>query len=192
MAGGKWPGALRFHPEVWNRDEGCKIPAMLAAIYNADGQQTGTHRTYLQAAAGRGWVKIDSPKAKKVLGSMWHGFVPINKGSSGQPMRAMPEGEPVYVTEGIEDALVVRMMKPDARIIAAISLGNMGALVLPPAARRLVIVADRDTKPKAQEQLERSIAQQQARGMDVRLVMPPAPHKDVNDWWRAIRRERAA
>lgn len=192
VAGGKWPGALRFHPEVWNRDEGCKIPAMLAAIYNADGQQTGTHRTYLQAAAGRGWVKIDSPTAKKVLGSMWHGFVPINKGSSGQPMRAMPEGEPVYVTEGIEDALVVRMMKPDARIIAAISLGNMGALVLPPAARRLVIVADRDTKPKAQEQLERSIAQQQARGMDVRLVMPPAPHKDINDWWRAIRRERAA
>ncbi|OYW47931.1 MAG: hypothetical protein B7Y36_08335 [Novosphingobium sp. 28-62-57] len=182
--GQEWPGCLRYHAEVWNKDERCKIPAMLAPIYTADGQLVAVHRTYLQICRQRGWAKIDGKNAKKVLGAMWGGFVPINKGASGKSMAKMPEGEPVYVTEGIEDALVVRMIKPELRVIAAVSLGNIGAIVLPENARRIVIVADRDEKPKAIEALERSIAQQQARGMDVRLVMPPAPFKDVNDWLR--------
>ena len=191
-----WPGSLRWHPEVWCTPERCKVPAMLAAIYRADGSQVGTHRTFLQRDPKRGWVKIASPNAKMVLGTMWGGFIPINKGSSGKSMAKMAQGEPVYVTEGIEDALVVRMMKPSARVIAAISLGNIGAIVLPPAARVLVVVADRDPSAKAQEQLERAIAQQQARGLSVQLVMPPEmydgePLKDVNDWHRAILRAQS-
>lgn len=190
--GTDWPGALRFHAEVWCKPERCKVPAMLAAIYRADGAQIGTHRTFLQDDPDRGWTKIDSPNAKMVLGNMWGGFIPINKGASGKSMRSMPEGEDVFIAEGIEDALVVRMMKPAARILAAISLPNIGAIVLPEAARRIVIVADRDTNDKAQAQLERSIGQQQARGMHVRLVMPPVPHKDINDWWQALKRELVA
>lgn len=190
-AAGEWPGALRFNAEVWCKPEGVKVPAMLAAIYGADGAQMGTHRTFLQACPRRGWCKIDSPNAKMVLGNMWGGFIPINKGSSGKPMAKMPEGEPVYVTEGIEDALVVRMMRPEARIVAAISLANMGGIVLPPAARKLVLVCDRDTKPKAQEALERAIARQQARGLDVQLVLPPPPHKDMNDWLKFLLVDRA-
>ncbi len=188
---GEWPRSLHYHGEVWHKGERCKLPALLAAIYRADGTQIGTHRIFLQRERAGSWVKIASAEAKMVLGNMWGGFVPINRGSSHRPMSALPEGEAVYVTEGIEDAVCVRMMKPEARIVAAISLGNVGAIVLPEAARKLVIVADRDDKPKAQEALERSIAQQQARGLEVRLVMPPAEVngigvKDVNDWWRAI------
>lgn len=178
----KWPGALRFHPEVWNADERCKVPAMLAPVYLADGTHVATHRTWLQPDKRRGWVKLDSKCPKKVLGPMWGGFIPINKGTSGKPMRSMPEDEPVYITEGIEDALVVRMVRPEARIVCAISLGNVGAVVLPPQAKRLVIVADRDEKEAAIEALERSIAQQQARGLHVRLVMPPVGFKDLNAW----------
>lgn len=185
QGGSAWPGALRFHPEVWCKPEGVKMPAMLAPIYSAAGVHIGTHRTFLQRDARRGWCKIDSANAKMVLGNMWGGFIPINKGSSGKSMAQMPEGEPVYVSEGIEDALVIRMMRPGARIVAAISLANMGGIVLPPAARRLVLVCDRDDHPKAQEALERSIARQQARGLTVELVMPPAPHKDLNDWLKA-------
>ncbi|MBT0667012.1 toprim domain-containing protein [Novosphingobium profundi] len=189
--GDKWPGVLRFHPEVYLREEGCKVPAMLAAVYRADGEQIGTHRTFLANEGGR-IIKARVDRPKRVLGSVWGGFIPISKGSSRKSMRDMPEGEPVYVTEGIEDALVVRMMMPAARIVAAYSLGNVGAIVLPAAARRLVIVCDRDSKAAAQEQLERSIAQQQARGLDVRIVMPPASCggvaiKDINDWWLALK-----
>lgn len=179
---GRWPGALRFHPEVWNADERCKVPAMLAPVYLHDGLHVATHRTWLQPDKRRGWVKLDSKCPKKVLGPMWGGLIPINKGTSGKSMRAMPEDEPVYMTEGIEDALVVRMVRPEARIVCAISLGNVGAVVLPPQAKRLVIVADRDEKEAAIEALERSIAAQQARGLHVRLVMPPVGFKDLNAW----------
>ncbi|WP_324694579.1 DUF7146 domain-containing protein [Novosphingobium sp. RL4] len=194
----EWPGVLRFRDKVWYQDEHRKmeVPAMLAAVYLASGEQVATHRTYLHRNSEMAWIKLQVPKPKKVLGKMWGGFIPISKGSSGKSMRDMPAGEPVYVTEGIEDALVVRMMMPDARIISAISLGNIGAIRLPAAARRLVIVADRDSKLKAQEQLERSIAQQQARGLEVRMVMPPEEHdgeavKDMNDWLVAWLKSRA-
>ncbi len=187
---GQWPGSLRFHNEMWCKPLGSKEPAMLGAIFRADGVQVGTHRTFLHQRAGRIWTKIDHPNAKMVLGNMWGGFIPISKGSSGKSMRDMPAGEPVYVTEGIEDAVVVRMMKPEARIVSAICVPNIGAIVLPEQARRLVVVCDRDDNSKAQDQLERSIAQQQARGIDVKLVMPPAELngeriKDMNDWLQA-------
>lgn len=182
---GRWPNSLRFHQAVPCFDTQDKRPAMLGCIVNAQGEQVGVHRTYLQSVNGR-WGKLQVPRPKKVLGNMWGGFVPIAKGAGGKSMRDMPEGEPVYVTEGIEDALCVAMMKPDARVICAISVPNFGGLVLPAAARRIVIVADRDDNETAQGQLERAIAQQQARGLDVRLVMPPAPHKDINDWLRAL------
>jgi hypothetical protein len=171
---------------VWCRAEGTKIPALLAPIYLADGTHVATHRTFLQRCARRGWSKIDSPNAKMVLGPMWGGFVPVNKGASGKPMAKMPAGEPVYLTEGIEDALVVRMTRPETRIVAAISLPNIGGIVLPEAARRLVVCCDRDDNAKAIAQLERGIAAQQARGLEVRIVMPPEPHKDLNDWLLAL------
>ena len=204
----RWPRSLRFHPEVWHREERCKLPALLCAVYRADGAMTCLHRIYLcRDRAGR-WGKLLAPPevtdpaqragyAKRLMpGLAWGGFVPIAKGASGKSMAKMSEGEPVYVTEGIEDALVVRMMLPAARVVAAINLSNMGGIVLPPAARTLVMVCDRDTKAKAQEQLERSIAQQQARGLIVQLVMPPEsyggePVKDVNDWHRAILRAQS-
>jgi hypothetical protein len=107
-------------------------------------------------------------------------------------MRGLPAGEPVYVTEGPEDAVCVRMMKPEARIVCAVSLANIGAIVLPEQAGPLVVVADRDASETAQATLERAIAQQQARGQAVQLVLPPAPHKDVNDWWRSLCRPTAS
>jgi hypothetical protein len=183
--GAGWPRSLRYHPQLWFSPLEQKLPAMVAAIYDAAGTHIGTHRTYLHHWEGRGWGKVDHANAKMVLGSAWGGFIPINKGASGKSMRDMREGEPVYVTEGIEDALSVRMAKPEARIICAIFLGNVGAIVLPPAARELVLVADRDDNEKAQATLEKVIRQQQARGLTMRLVVPPPGMKDINDWLRS-------
>lgn len=193
--GKKWPGVLRYRGDCWYQDDDgrkMEVPAMLAPIYLANGQQIGTHRTYLQRREDGCWGKLAVANPKKVLGNMWGGFIPISKGFSGKSMRHMPDGEPVYLTEGIEDALVVRMIRPGVRIITAISVPNFGAVVLPPAARELVIVCDRDSNATAQEQLERAIGQQQARGLNVRLVLPPAevnghPVKDMNDWLLALR-----
>lgn len=186
----RWPGFLHWHDDVWCKDIRTKCGAMLATIVTAEGQQIGTHRTYLDRDAQGRWGKMQIPSPKMVLGNMWGGFIPVSKGASGKSMRDMAEGEPIYVSEGIEDALCVVMMKPEARVIAAISLANMGGFIPPAKARRLVIVADRDTNPRAQDALERSIAQQQARGLAVDLVMPPPlvngqAIKDINDWLRA-------
>jgi hypothetical protein len=180
---GDWPGSLRFFELVYHGALETKLPAMLAGIFTGQGRQIGTHRIFL-SRRGEGWGKLTSAPAKMVLGNMWGGFVPIHKGRSGASMRSMAEGEAVYVTEGIEDAIAVRMVKPEARIVAAISLANIGAIVLPREAGKLVVVADRDDNAQAREQLERSIAQQQARGLEVALVMPPAGIKDMNDWLR--------
>lgn len=190
---GRWPGSLRFHPEVWNRDLGAKCPALLAMIVSPLGEQLGTHRIWLQplrqAQGGRsgGWTKLQVEHAKKVLGTFWGGFIPLAKGASGKSMRHMAPDEPVYMTEGPEDAALVRERLPGARVICAISLGNMGAIVFPAAARRLVVVADRDGKAREVDSLERAIAAQQARGMEVSLVMPPEGFKDVNDWHLGLR-----
>ena len=189
----RWPGSLRYHPEVWNAERRLKLPALLAMIVTPLGQHVGTHRIWLQPSAGRafsgqaGWTKLDAEHAKKVLGTFWGGFVPVNKGASGKSMREAFGGsgagdEPIYMCEGIEDALVIRAKLPGVRIVCAVSLGNMGAIVFPAAARRLVVVADRDDKAPEVDKLERAIAQQQARGMQVSTVLPPVGYKDINDW----------
>ena len=120
--------------------------------------------------------------AKKVLGKSRGAFVPLRKGASRQTMGRMRRPETLYVTEGIEDALTVAMCKPDARVIAAYSLGNLGSIEFPGAIETIVLVADRDDGAREMELLERAIAKQQARGHRVQLVLPPVGFKDVNAW----------
>lgn len=189
-AAGAWPGSLRYAPEIYNKDLGVKVPAMLAQVFTADGEQIATHRTFLQNCARRGWTKIDSPNARKILGPSWGGFIPISKGRTGKSLRHIGADEPVYMAEGIEKCLAIREVKPELRIIAGISLRNMGAIVLPSAARKLVIVADRDDNVREQDALERSIAQQQARGLDVSIVNVPAPHKDIDAWLLSLKQQQ--
>jgi hypothetical protein len=189
---GQWPGSLRFHPEIYHGGLQIKLPAIVACIVTPEGRQIGTHRIFLQQDRQGRWRKLTGAPAKMVLGNQWGGFIPINKGSSGKPMSDMTEGEPIYVCEGPEDAVAIRMIKPEARIICSINLGNIGAIVLPRQARSLVIVADRDDKPAARDALETAIARQQARGVKVSIVMPPkavggVPVKDINDWVLALR-----
>lgn len=186
---GEWPGALRFHPEVWNKEHGVGLYAMLGMVLRWDGAKqvhTATHRTYLQNCPRRGWVKIDGKNARMALGPWSAGYIPINKGSSGKSMTEMHPDEPVYMAEGIEKCIAIRMKMPGARIISGLNLKNMGAVILPPQARRLVMVIDNDKDEAEQASLERAIARQQARGLTVQLVRPPAPYKDIDEWMIAV------
>lgn len=194
--GGVFPNSYRFAPEAYHGELEEKLPALVMCVVTAEGQHIGTHRIFLaQDDAGR-WGKLRRGTAKMILGNLWGGFIPVNRGKSGKSMRDMPEGEPIYVCEGPEDAVAIRMIKPEARIISAVALGNIGAIVLPRQARELVIVADRDEKPAARDALEAAIARQQARGIKVGVVMPPAEVngrriKDINDWVLALTGGRA-
>lgn len=180
---GKWPGSLRFHAEVWNREIGLKIPAMLSAMFTPEGAHVATHRTYLRWDERKGWTKLDSPNAKMVLGACGGSFIPLRKGASGKSMAHMPDGEALYVTEGIEDGLTVAMARPALRLVAGYSLPNIGSIVFPKAMGPLVMLCDRDEAGStAVDALERVIARQQARGVRVQFVMPPAGVKDFNEW----------
>ncbi len=187
-----WPGCLRFEANCYNREEGVKMPAMVAQLVRPDGTHAATHRTYLTYSDRSGWVKMDSPNAKMMLGSARGAFVPLRKGASGKAMAQAPAGEFFYVAEGIEDGLVAAMARPQLRIGAGYSLGNIGAIELPEAFRAgggMVILADRDAPgSKAVDQLEATIAKQQARGIAVRLMLPPQGQKDLNAWLQGLLR----
>lgn len=186
---GEWPNSLKYHPEVWNREHKVKIYAMLGQVLAWDGKaqrHVATHRTYLQNVIGKGWIKIDGPNARMALGPWGGGYIPINKGSSGKSMTDMHPDEPVYMAEGIEKCIAIRMKMPGARIISGLNLRNMGAVLLPPQCRRLVMVVDNDKDERQLAALERAIARQQARGLHVQLVRPPLPYKDIDEWMVAV------
>jgi hypothetical protein len=193
---GAWPGSLRYHDQVWNRDAGGKIDCMVATMVTPEGAQVAAHRTWLGRNAAGVWVKADGAdlgvprgSAKKVLGKCGGAFVPIRKGASGRSMSDLREPEAIYVTEGVEDALTVGMVKPEARV--GYSLRNLGVIAFPPLIETVVIVADRDDGQREIDALEQAIARQQARGHKVQIVMPPVGVKDVNAWLLADL-ERAA
>lgn len=208
---GKWPGALRYHPEVWNRDAGVKLPCLLAQMVTPDGVHVATHRTWLGRDARGAWVKADAANlgvprgaAKKVLGKSGGAFISLRKGASRKAMGAIVQTETIYMTEGIEDGLTVAMVKPDLRVLAGYSLRNLGMILFPAAIATIVIVCDRDDAPPGADELERrkareklealeqAIARQQARGHHVQFVMPPVGVKDINAWLMQDLGERAA
>ncbi len=181
-AGLEAPGALKFHAQVYCKEAEKKLPCLVAAIVNLEGQHVATHRTWLRAD-GQGKASLVEPK--KALGKFAGGFIPLWKGEHKCAMKDLPAGTPVLVSEGIEDGLSAAIARPQHRVIAAVSLSNIGSLRLPDAMGPLVILAQRDEKARAIESLERAIAKQQDQGRDVRLAYPPRGVKDLNDLLQA-------
>jgi len=182
---GRAPSALRFDPACWCAEASRPLPAMLAAIVR-DGQHVATHRTYL-AQRGAGWTKAALDAPKKVLGRMAGGFIPLARGLSGKPISAAPGDDTVALAEGIEDALTVALHTPEWRVLAAVSLGNMGDLVLPEQLADLVLVFDRDGEnAQARQARLRAARRFLEAGRSVREVRPPEGFKDMNVWHQAM------
>jgi hypothetical protein len=190
---GRAPNSIAWHPEVWNGEARRKLPCMLAAVVDLEGRHIATHRTWLAPDGRGGWRKADVDQPKMALGGFGGGFIPLWKGSCPRPMASIAAGTRVHVSEGIEDGLTVACARPELRVISAISLGNIGAVRLPPQAGDLVVIAQRDAPGSpALDALEAAIARQQEQAEAqadpetgevrmVRLVTPPAGFKDVNE-----------
>ena len=177
------PGAIRFHPGLWNKDSGRAWPAMVAAISGAaGGKLTAIHRTWLakDPASGR-WGKAPLQNPKMTLGGYGGGVIRIQRGASDKPLARAPDGEAVVLAEGIETALSVALACPELRVLAGVSLGNIGRIDLPPAIRDVVIAADHDTAEPARRALRAAIARFVTQGRMVRIAMPPTPGADWND-----------
>ena len=211
------PRALRYRPDVWCDIRRDKFPAMLGGIFDSAGQFVAVHRTYLDIAGwdhahrtGRVVaLKVSTekdPKARRIVPPDWDGpkksykmsmgrfggmgaSIPLWKGESSQSLRHCAPGEPVWISEGIEDALSWVMKRPDCRVHAAVSLSNMGGMIWPQQIGPVTLLMQNDPEGSdAVASLERVIAKQQAGGVQVMLQRPP---RDVKDWNELLMKDMA-
>lgn len=188
--GGGWPRLLRFAPELMHGKSGLVAPALVAGITDTGGQVIAVHRTWLEEDGAGGWRKVADlgREAKMSLGGYKQdgGYVRLRRGGTGRPWNKPDGGEWVHVTEGLEDALVLAMALPEARVACAVSLGSLANARFPAGIAGVVICADRDAPDSAAAKaLGRAVEAQRRRGLSVRVMQPPPPHKDLNDWLRS-------
>lgn len=191
---GRQPAVLRYVRECQCYEQDpqtgevfdAPLPAMVALVNNLRGDPVAVHRTYLALDPGGKWGKAPVPRPKKVLGryagaaiNIWRGIGP--RGGKPASLPQCPPGSHVFIAEGIEDALSVVMLSPDVRVLAAISLSNLGAVKLPQNVSTVTLVADLDDSPEAQEALRRAIAQHRDAGRNVRIFQNHWGGKDLND-----------
>jgi len=190
---GRQPRALRFSPDCYFSDTdpdtgehtSGKLPAMVALVNDVTGKPVAVHRTYLAQTRGQ-WHKARLSCPKKVLGdyagaaiNIWSGTGP--RGGKPSSLPACPPDTRVFITEGIEDALSAVTLIPHARIIAAISLSNIGGVQLPDNVSKVTLIADLDENDQAQAQLQRAIGLHVAAGRKVHLWQNQHGGKDLND-----------
>ena len=178
------PRALRYRPELWHVPSGRHWPAMVAAVHNLAGVHVATHRTYLEVLADGTVRKAPVEHDKMVLGACKGGCIRLARGASDRPLAAALPEEVVDITEGIEDALSVAWAAPESRVVAAISLSNMGCIELPAQLRAVRLWCQRDATNAALLAADRAVRQHQAAGRRVLLPHIPAGFKDVNDMIR--------
>jgi hypothetical protein len=162
---------------------------MVAAVVDGQGRHIATHRTFLDGRGGK--APLDT--VKLTLGSPMGGHVPLWKGRHDCTLRALPEGVPVWISEGIEDGLSVALLKPAERVISAVSLANLGRVELPETVREVVLIGQNDpeTLPDGRPHPARlafaaAVQQHAEAGRVVRRAVPPAGIKDFNDWLRQL------
>jgi hypothetical protein len=178
---GKTPGALRFSGSVWNSELRGECPAMLARVQDLDGRHVATHRTWIEPDGAGGWIKAGLAEPKMCLGSFWGAHIPLWKGDCGEmPLSRVPDETDVWISEGIEDGLTIACADPRLRTVAAVTLGNIGAMQLPEQIGAIVLIGQRDTKAQPIAELEKIVQLRAEQGYQVDLVLPPEGVKDAN------------
>ncbi|MCP8896428.1 toprim domain-containing protein [Shinella daejeonensis] len=126
--------ALRYHPRCYYRpDEHSPTeirPALVAAVTDLHGQQTGAHRTWL-APDGSGKAPVETPR--RAMGDLL-----------GHGVRFGTADEVLAAGEGIETVLSPRQVLPRMPMLAALSAAHLAAILFPLSLRRLYVVRDRD------------------------------------------------
>ena len=152
--------SLRFHPACFYRPEGggpvARLPAMLAAITDLEGRQTGTHRTWLRPD---GSAKADVGTPRRAMGALL-----------GNGVRFGAPGDVLIAGEGIETVLSVRSALPELPALAALSSGHLAAIRFPAGLRRLYVLRDRDPAgAAARDRLEARAAEA---GIEAQTLTP--------------------
>jgi len=130
--------ALRFHPRCYYRgdedDPRNRVqdawPALIAAVTDLSGTQTGAHRTWLDPS-GRDKAPLSTPR--RAMGHLL-----------GHGVRFGVADDVMAAGEGIETMLSLRSIMPTLPTVAALSANHLAALLLPPTLRRLYLAREDD------------------------------------------------
>jgi hypothetical protein len=165
----------------WHGDAKAEFDAMIAAVIDpASGRFRGVHVTYLASDAGA-WHKAQLATAKRTLGPIGGGVVPLAAGT-----------DELLLGEGIENTLTAARLAPGLTCWAGLSIGNLAQIALPARFRVVRLVRGRDgDKAQLRELRERMVARWQAEQRAVRPIDPPAGFKDINDWAQSMAPELA-
>lgn len=169
------PRALRYAPRL-QHPAGLHWPAMVAAI-TRDGRFVAVHRTFL-ALDGPGKAPVQN--AKLSFGPKRGGLISLARGRSGKPLREAPADDRLIISEGIEDGLTAALACPAYRVVAAVDLGNIALLELPPQLRDVTLLGQQDpwwsdsqaTRHGASRGIDVAIRKLQADGRTVRIARP--------------------
>jgi Toprim domain len=172
---------VRFMPRLDHWTEHHTGPAMLAAFRHPVHGFCGLHATFLRPD-GSGKADVDKPKL--MLGQVSGCALRLTRGESALTLTDAERAgvaTTLVLTEGIEDGLSVAAARPDLRVWAAGSLGNLGAQPSSPAIASYLICADNDwEKPAAMAAFEKARAALQKHGTIV-AVARAHRGKDMND-----------
>ena len=182
-----YPELLRFAPDCpYVYDEPTKRwtrrPAMLAPVIDpVDGKFLGAHCTYIEQSGGA-WRKAPLKPNRKCWGRFDGGVIPLLRGASGKRLRDAPDGDGCLVAEGIENALTAAYLRPELRALAALNVGNLAKIALPPQIGLVVLVVDDDGERTAlDEARERASNRWRREGRAVEHMVPTRGYKDLND-----------
>ncbi|WP_306752820.1 DUF7146 domain-containing protein [Paracoccus actinidiae] len=159
--------ALRYHPRCYYRRDEHSLtevrPAMIAAVTDLAGHQTGAHRTWL-APDGSSKAAVETPR--RALGELL-----------GHGVRFGTAGDVLAVGEGIETVLSPHQVLPRMPMLAALSAAHMAAVLFPPTLRRLYVIQDRD--PAGDGARDSLLARAATLGIEARVLTPV--EGDFND-----------
>ncbi|MDK2770253.1 MAG: toprim domain-containing protein [Sphingomonas sp.] len=162
--------ALRFHPRCFYRPNEDDIPgtpgsfpALIAAVTDCDGVQTGTHRTWLNA---NGTTKAAVASPRRAMGNILGSAIRF-----GQARDVMIAGE------GIETVLSLHEILPKMPLAAATSSAHLAGILFGCDLRRLYVARDRDKAGDAAYAI--LTARAQAVGIELVSLMPALG--DFND-----------
>jgi hypothetical protein len=185
---------LRYHPGLYAPDDaGAPVrtahPALLGLIIVPGKLGIRLHRTFLAVHPDGRVTKAAVACPKMTLGSYRGGAIRLTRGACARPLKDMPPGQWVTVTEGIEDGLSYALGLPDRRVWCGVSVSNFAALNLPDNVAGVEFAAQNDPPGSpAWVQVERAAQALIAKGLKVRIVRPPPDFKDWNDLIRGVRK----
>jgi len=124
---------LRYHSALLYRDPNSlprKLPALVAAVTDNNGEIRGIHRTFLDPVRND---KANIASPRRSLGA-----------TLGNGVRFGVIEDFAIIGEGIETVLSLKSALPQLPMIAALSAAHLAAWEFPSGLRRLVIASDND------------------------------------------------